>query len=96
MCIDERNLRRWWRYEYIKKKTIMKDQFNTYAKLLLNEILINKETVMVLTFGEIQKIYDVKPLQTYIIMRRQRFNSDADILVGLMPKEAIEKMLGDD
>jgi hypothetical protein len=74
----------------------MTDQFNEYAKLLLNEILINKETVMVLTFGEIQKIYDVKPLQTYIIMRRQRFNSDADILVGLMPKEAIEKMLGDD
>jgi len=74
----------------------MTEDFNIYAKLLLNEILLNKETVMVLTFGEIQKIYDVKPLQTYIIMRRQRFNSDADILLGVMPKEAIEKMLGNE
>jgi hypothetical protein len=74
----------------------MKDQFNTYAKLLLNEILLNKEKIMVLTFGDVQKIYDVKPLQTYIIMRRQRFNSDADILLGIMPKEAIEKMLNNE
>jgi hypothetical protein len=74
----------------------MTQDFNEYAKLLLNEILMNKEKIMVLTFDDVQKIYDVEPLQTYIIMRRQRFNSDADILVGLMPKEAIEKMLGDD
>jgi hypothetical protein len=51
---------------------------------------------MVLTFGEIQKIYDVKPLQAYIIGRRQMFNGDADILLGVMPKEAIEKMLGNE
>jgi hypothetical protein len=83
----------------------MKDQFNTYARLLLNEILLNKEDVMVLTFGEIleegsrvplQKIYDVKPLQAYIIGRRQMFNGDADILLGVMPKEAIEKMLNNE
>jgi hypothetical protein len=74
----------------------MTDQFNTYAKLLLDEILLNKETVMVLTFGEIQKIYDVKPLQAYIIGRRQMFNGDGDILLGVMPKEAIEKMLNNE
>lgn len=74
----------------------MTEEFNTYAKLLLNEILLNKETVMVLTFGDIQKIYDVKPLQTYIIGRRQKFHSDSDILLGVMPKEAIEKMLNNE
>ena len=74
----------------------MTENFNTYAKLLLNEVLLNKEKVMVLTFGDLQKIYDVEPLQKYIIMRRQRFNSDSDILLGIMPKEAIEKMLNDE
>jgi hypothetical protein len=74
----------------------MTEDFNTYAKLLLNEVLLNKEKVMVLTFGDLQKIYDVEPLQKYIIMRRQRFNSDSDILLGVMPKEAIEKMLGNE
>jgi hypothetical protein len=74
----------------------MTDQFNEYAKLLLNEILMNKEKIMVLTFGDVQKIYDVEPLQRYIVMRRQRFNPDNEILLGIMPKEAIEKMLGNE
>jgi hypothetical protein len=74
----------------------MTEDFNTYAKLLLNEILLNKEVVMVLTFSDIQKIYDVKPLQAYIIGRRQMYHGDADILLGVMPKEAIEKMLGNE
>lgn len=74
----------------------MTEDFNEYAKLLLNEVLLNKEKIMVLTFGDIQKIYDVEPLQRYIVMRRQRFNPDNEILLGIMPKEAIEKMLNNE